>query len=94
MRCEKQNRWVLLALAAGVAWAGTSIGCGGSGLSTVEGKVTFEGEPVEEGSIVFEPKDGVGRAVGGIIKDGKYRLEGESGVEPGKKIGLTKSGES
>ena len=86
MRCGNKNCWVFFAVAASIAWAATCVGCGGSGLSTVEGKVTFEGEPVAEGSIVFEPADGIGSAAGGLITGGQYRLEGEAGVPPGGKI--------
>lgn len=86
MRWRKQNHWVLFTLAAVIPVAGICIGCGGPGLSTVEGTVTFEGEPVGEGAIVFEPADGIGRAAGGTIRDGRYQLTGEAGVEPGPKI--------
>jgi hypothetical protein len=59
-------------------------GCG-SGLVTVEGDVTFDGQPVEQGTIVFEPADGAGPSAGGSIEAGAYRLSGESGVAPGNK---------
>lgn len=48
-------------------------GCGG-GRANVEGQVTFDGQPVEQGTIVFEPVDGKGAAAGGTIQNGKYRL--------------------
>ena len=63
----------------------TCAGCG-SDLVTVEGKVTFDGQPVEKGSIVLEPADGQGSTAGGEIKDGEYVLSGDSAVQPGKKI--------
>lgn len=70
-------------------------GCGKSSV-VVEGDVTWKGEPVQEGSIVMEPVDGRGPTVGGVIRDGKYRLAGESGVQPGEKIvritGIRKTG--
>lgn len=60
-------------------------GCG-SGLVTVEGNVTFDGQPVAEGTIVFEPADGAGPTASGEIADGKYVLSGDSALAPGKKI--------
>jgi len=68
-----------------VASLGMCLGCG-SNLATVEGNVTFDGQPVEQGSIVFEPADGVGQVAGGTIQNGKYRLASEAGVAPGKMI--------
>lgn len=68
-----------------VALLGMCLGCGGN-LTTVEGNVTFDGQPVEQGSIVFEPADGVGPAVGGTIEHGKYQLGSEGGMVSGKKI--------
>ena len=59
-------------------------GCGGN-RPTVHGEVTFDGEPVVEGTISFEPADGVGPTTGGPIVDGKYRLFGEAAPVPGMK---------
>ena len=63
------------------------VGCdtGSAGLVAVEGNVTFDGQPVEEGSIAFEPADGVGPSGGGKIQNGKYTLGEEAGLAPGKK---------
>jgi hypothetical protein len=47
----------------------------------VRGEVTFDGEPVENGSIAFQPVDGVGPSAGGEIKRGLYCVR----VPPGKK---------
>ena len=58
------------------------LGCGG-GIETysVSGAVTMDGQPVEEGDIIFEASDGsIGSDAGKII-DGKYSLE----VKPGRK---------
>ena len=60
------------------------VGCG-SGLVAVEGNVTFDGQPVEQGTIAFEPADGNGPTAGGQISGGKYSLSGDTGVSPGKK---------
>ncbi len=68
-------------------------GCGGddSGLPQrhpVSGTVTYKGEPVESGTIVFEPSDfNKGRVASGTIKDGYYQLstsgEGPDGALAG-----------
>jgi hypothetical protein len=60
-------------------------GCG-SGRLPVHGDVTFDGKPVDLGTISFEPADGQGRATGGKIMDGKYELVGNTASQPGKKI--------
>ncbi len=52
----------------------------------VDGTVTFDGQPVEKGTIVFEPADGKGPATGGQVIDGHYRLTGEASPTPGEKI--------
>ena len=59
-------------------------GCG-SGRSPVAGEITFDGKPVQEGTIVFEPTDRQGPATGGKIVDGKYALTGKAAPLPGKK---------
>lgn len=59
-------------------------GCG-SGRSPVSGEVTFDGKPVQEGTITLEPADGQGQTTGGKIADGKYYLAGDAAPLPGKK---------
>lgn len=57
------------------------VGCKPSdGLTPVKGTVTFDGAPVEKGTINFAPKGGPGTATGAPIVDGKY----EARVSPGK----------
>ena len=85
MNIGRQNSRHAIATWLLAGFMAVCIGCGGSDLSTVEGTVTFDGEPVEEGSIVFEPADGVGPAAGGTIEQGRYRLAGDAGVVPGQK---------
>ncbi len=69
-----------------------AIGCGdGTGLATrypVKGTVTYNGKPVEKGSIEFVPENNAaGQAATGEIKDGSYYLttaiDGD-GALPGK----------
>ena len=42
-------------------------GCGGDGLVEVCGNVTFDGKPVEQGTISFLPVDGEGPTAGALI---------------------------
>jgi hypothetical protein len=68
-------------------------GCSDDGLSkryAVSGDVTYNGKPVESGSISFYPAGGgvnsEARGASGVIKDGHYSLStigGEDGVIPG-----------
>ena len=45
-----------------------------------EGEVTYQGAPVESGSIRFEPVGGAGKTAGATIVRGKYSVE----LVPGK----------
>lgn len=61
-------------------------GCGPSGPPTAEvtGKVTFSGTPIEDGDISFHPEQGSKATTSsGPIKNGEYRLSGQSGLMPG-----------
>jgi hypothetical protein len=57
-------------------------GCG-ENLATVEGNVTFNGQPVNRGVISLEPVDGKGPTAGGNVEDGEFLIED---VVPGEKI--------
>jgi hypothetical protein len=64
-------------------------GCGGkiSGpeRAAVKGSVSFDGAPVEDGSIVFLPATGTkGPSSGGTIHNGAYEITTASGPVPGK----------
>lgn len=58
-------------------------GCGGSSDAPttvkVEGTVTFDGEPLSEGSIVFDPADGKGGSSAGGIENGKFMFDSQLG---------------
>ena len=56
----------------------TLVGCG-DGMGEVNGTVTFEGTPIEEGAISFYPTDGKTPTTGGAIKGGQYSVK----VPPG-----------
>jgi hypothetical protein len=60
------------------------LGCG-SNRTIIEGAVTFDGQPVEQGSITFEPTSGAGPSAGGTIQNGRYKIDAE-GVTPGEMI--------
>jgi hypothetical protein len=90
-----QSRWVFLvrgiALMRPYLWviacvaALSSPGCGDAGRGVaVSGKVTFEGEPVQDGSIQFIPQPGTdGPSAGATIADGTYSIPAQSGPVPG-----------
>ncbi|UUO07471.1 hypothetical protein M4951_03965 [Blastopirellula sp. J2-11] len=58
------------------------VGCGKSdGMISVTGLVTYNGDPVQDGSISFTPVDGRGSSGGGMIENGQI-IRGKS--SPGK----------
>jgi hypothetical protein len=75
------------------------LGCSGNGLNLakVRGKVTYKGQPVKNGTVMFMPDDSKGTigppAVGTITSDGSYIMSTESagdGVIVGShKVGIT-----
>jgi hypothetical protein len=67
---------------AGLALLTGLTGCGGSS-SGISGSVTYEGQPVENGNITFNPADGKGPQAGGTITDGQYKIDH---VTPGRKV--------
>jgi len=56
-------------------------GCGGDGRIEIGGGVTFDGKPIDNGTISFVPVDGGGPTAGGLIQGGRYSLR----VAAGKK---------
>ena len=56
-------------------------GCGGSGGQVgVVGTVSFNGKPVERGTVTLHPiQDTVGPMVGGVIENGAYEIPAEKG---------------
>lgn len=65
-------------------------GCGGgTKLSNVTGKVTYDGQPLTTGTVTFHPKSGEGSVgVGDIDSNGQYTLQTgtDPGVPPGEYI--------
>ena len=70
------------AFGAAVLTAVLLAGCGGSS-STVSGEVTYDGTPVENGTITFLPAAREGTPAAGPITDGHYTV---SGLPPGRRI--------
>lgn len=86
---------LLPCLLAAIAVAAICPGCD-RGRFPIQGEVSFNGKPVEEGTISFEPADGKGPTTGGTIAAGKYQLAGDAAPVPGKKLvrisGVRKTG--
>lgn len=58
----------------------------GCGVQTrLHGNVTIDEQPLNDGSISFEPADGAGPSFGAAIKDGQYEISNQSPLTPGKK---------
>ena len=60
-------------------------GCGsGSPSVRVWGTVSYQGQPVDEGQIVYFPTDGTENpSTGGVIQDGKYDIPKDDGPYAG-----------
>lgn len=79
MNTYRKCGWVLVLAVAG--------GCGGTSgpvRHEITGRVTYKGEPVEEGIISFEPMDGQGSKDGATIINGDYRIPKDKGLFTGK----------
>lgn len=80
-----RDRRVVLASALIVLLASCCGGCGrlvSSGYS-VSGNVTWNGKPLDQGTIQFLPASGQGAMVGAEIQDGKYALPNPPGLVAG-----------
>jgi hypothetical protein len=80
------------------AWAGVLAGlgvllvpgCSDDGIGkryAVSGMVTYQGKPLEQGTITFEPEDPKGRIATGSLSAGRYSLttlKPDDGALPGK----------
>jgi hypothetical protein len=75
--------WICLPLAA----IPLTLGCGGNGPARYEvsGQIAYDGQPVDNGDIIFSPVDrATGIAVGSPIIDGRYEIDASSGLIAGK----------
>lgn len=59
-----------------------AVGCG-DGRRPIHGSINYEGNPVEQGQIVFEPTESGQRMAIGQIANGSYKIEGMNGPTPG-----------
>ena len=60
-----------------------AVGCGPS--TRVEGTVTLDGRPVNDGSISFAPADGTGPSFGAALTEGRFQVAAASPVTAGPK---------
>lgn len=75
---------LLVALGLGLA-LGLFAGCGDKKQAKVQGTVTYNGIPVEEGSISFFPEPGTeSRKASGAILNGAFDIPADRGPFPGK----------
>jgi hypothetical protein len=72
-----------------------AVGCSDpyAGRHAISGKVTLEGQPLEQGMIRFEPMDGQGTTAGSAIMNGAYNVERKDGLKPGKYVVKITSGD-
>lgn len=57
-------------------------GCGGGGV-TVSGSVTFDGAPLDKGTLEFRTPNGAGVVAFAPINGGKYQVSTEANLQPG-----------
>lgn len=79
-----KNRYLSLTLVCLLA-----LGCFGDSTGTLKGTVSFDGVPLEYGSITFCPVQGDASTSGGMIEGGKYEA---SGLTPGRYSALIVAG--
>src|SRR3954451_4004660 len=59
----------------------TCVGCGPPSKMQVSGQVTFDGKPIQQGEIVFQPVEHTsGPTTGGSITNGEYRVQADKGL--------------
>ncbi len=66
-----------------VAMALWMAGCSKGGGVSLEGKVSYGGEPLDVGTITFIPTGGSGIKSGGLIEGGSYKVDSKVGPGPG-----------
>lgn len=63
------------AVGLAVLFVFTLAGCSGSSLGTLNGTVTWNGEPLKEGTVNFIPTDGTSSTASAPIKDGRFTVQ-------------------
>lgn len=67
------HRPLALSIAAGILAMASIAGCNkGPAVGTINGEVTLDGKPIQDGRILFSPIDGQGGTGGGPIVEGKF----------------------
>jgi hypothetical protein len=61
-----------------------SAGCGGPPLHPVSGRVTLDGEPLDEAVIMFVPLEANARKTGGAVTAGRYVVPRDVGLAAGR----------
>ena len=82
MKTQTNRAIVLFVVCSTMAsFIALTAGCGPSGPKTyqVSGKVTCDGKPIKQGSIVFRPLDKDLSPEGGSIKDGLFEAKAKAG---------------
>ena len=68
----------------------TLAGCGGNsnplGRLAISGNVSLDGQPLNDGTIQFAPKDPAGVSSGAVITNGTYSISAEQGLPAGTYI--------
>ncbi|MCC7087479.1 MAG: hypothetical protein IT427_20945 [Pirellulales bacterium] len=77
------HKWSQVFLIVASACLTVAVGCGKSTDGFVSGSVTWKGEPLPYGYIMFASVDGKTNSAGSLIEAGKYRA---TNVPPGEKV--------
>lgn len=81
---NKARRWIWLGL--GLVFVSIA-GCGEPSPVGVSGEVTFDGQPLPDGIVVFEPTPGSdAQRRDASIVDGRFTLPDEEGMLPGQEF--------
>jgi len=82
-----RGSFVALVLLAPIALTG----CGPTRVP-LQGSVTYDGKPIESGTVVFVPEDPKIAKPGAVITNGKYAFEPATAPTPGKyKVQITRN---
>jgi hypothetical protein len=88
-----KSRWGTIRFVVLAALLWTAAGCGAR--QTVEGKVTVDDRPLEQGYINFRPLSGAkGPPVGGPIEQGAYAIQLKTGLEGRFRVEITSMGKT
>jgi hypothetical protein len=82
-------------LAVGLLLVIGVLGCAdrSGGREAVWGEIRFQGKSLDQGTIQFIPLENQDTTSGGLIQDGKYRVEKMQGLKPGKYRVVISSGD-